>query len=101
MLDGKILIGEFQGPIDGARPGAVSFDKVTSLDHEILNLLGSANGANGIESQPLPTYDSMELAIFVALGPPLGGFALPRAELAKILRSSRGDVCEELHLDPS
>lgn len=107
MLDGKIFIGEFGRPVDGARPRAVSLDKVASLDHEILDLGRSAavlvfdmDSRRWVTSGPcMPTYHAMELAVLVALRPPLCVLALARAELPEILCCAWRDVGEELHLD--
>jgi hypothetical protein len=47
----------------------------------------------------MPTYHAMELAVLVALRPPLCVLALARAELPEILCCAWRDVGEELHLD--
>jgi hypothetical protein len=50
-------------------------------------------------SAVVKTYDAVETAVFVALRTASRVFRFPGAELPEVLRSTRDDICEELHLD--
>ena len=96
MGQSEVFVGKFGGAVNGAGPSSIAIDEITTLDHEIFDLRRS------VQPQATPigvTHHSMELASLVALRLSLGALGLTSAELAEILRSPRGDICEQLHFD--
>ena len=76
----KILVCKTFRSVDSRGPSTISVDKVSSLNHELLN-------------------DAMELATFVALRSSALVFRFSSAVLTEVLGSTRDDIREELHLD--
>jgi hypothetical protein len=99
MFKLEVLVGEVSGPIDWGGPGAVAMQKVTPLDHEILNLAQSHWYGSGRFAAVWRTYDSVNPAELVALGAALGILGFASAELTEVFSSFGSDVCKKLHFD--
>lgn len=81
MLDLKVFIWKFDASIDAGYTGSITLDKITTLNHEVLDY-------------------SMEFAAFVALWDSVD-FELAAAKLSKVLCRFGGDVGEQLERYPS
>lgn len=80
MLEVEVFIREGLRPVDTNRAASVAVQKVSALNHEVLD-------------------DSMEFGAFVALGTAKVVLRLACAELPEVFRRPWDDICEELHFD--
>ncbi len=78
----EILVREALRTIDAGRSSSIPIEKVTTLDHEVLD-------------------HSMEAAVLVSLRPSLRAFGFAGTELPEVLGCPWNYVREELHLDSS
>ncbi len=107
MFESEVLVCKGAGAVDGSTACAIAVQEVAALDHKVSDL-----SAMRVRSRPRSltaspewsckrgnTYNTVELAPFVALRSSLSVLRLARAKLAEVFGRFGGDVGEELHFD--